>query len=90
MLSFSRTALIVSLSTVKNLAYPSVAAGADGLGMISAGASLMVYSAGLSNEWTSYVVGVRLMSDGLDLRGRLAFAHRAALSLTCFAIHNEL
>ena len=67
-----------------------MAAGADGLGGIEGGASVTVYSAGFSNEWISYVVGVRLISDGLDLRGRFALAQRAALSFTCFAISNDL
>jgi len=30
-------------------------------------------------------MGLRLISDGRDLRGRFALAHFAALSFTCFA-----
>lgn len=36
-------------------------------------------------EWISYTAGVRLISEGRDLRGRFALAHLAALSFTCFA-----
>jgi len=31
------------------------------------------------------MIGLRLISDGRDLRGRFDLAHFAALSLTCFA-----
>jgi hypothetical protein len=43
----------------------------------------MEYSAGLATA--SYEVGLRLISERRDLRGRLALAHLAALSLACLA-----
>jgi hypothetical protein len=43
----------------------------------------MEYSAGLTIA--SYEVGLRLISESRDLRGRLALAHLAALSLACLA-----
>lgn len=43
----------------------------------------MEYSAGLTIA--SYEVGLRLISERRDLRGRLDLAHLAALSLACLA-----
>jgi hypothetical protein len=43
----------------------------------------MEYSAGLTIA--SYEVGLRLISERRDLRGRLDLAHFAALSLACLA-----